>query len=197
MANDRPSCDLPVGRMAAVLKPGGVKKIVVKTLKSELFSVRSNGCHAFHVLAVRRRSLSTSSLLCWMPDLTHAENDTAATAEDPLERSWPALQGFLSAVHGTSSYSQHSFQELYSAVEALVLAKQGAKLYDRLHAACEAHISSLVSSFAGVSRSPQALLEAVQSTWSAHCSQMVMVRNVFLYLDRTYVRDTPGTRSLW
>lgn len=26
---------------------------------------------------------------------------------------------------------------------------------------------------------------------------MVMIRNVFLYLDRTYVRDTPGTQSLW
>jgi hypothetical protein len=40
-------------------------------------------------------------------------------------------------------------------------------------------------------------LSAFNSVWTTHCSQVLMIRNVFLYLDRTFVRDTPGTRSLW
>jgi cullin 4 len=125
-----------------------------------------------------------------------AENDTVAAADEPLERSWPALKDFLAAVHG-ATYTQHSFQELYNAVESLVLAKQGAKLYERLLAACEGHIASLVSAFVGLPHDARIFLSAVQKTWLSHSSQMVMIRNVFLYLDRTFVRDTVGTKSIW
>jgi cullin-4 len=40
-------------------------------------------------------------------------------------------------------------------------------------------------------------LTRMQEAWSTHTSQMLMVRNVFIYLDRTYVRDSQGVKSLW
>lgn len=40
-------------------------------------------------------------------------------------------------------------------------------------------------------------LHQVQESWTTHCSQMVLIRNVFLYMDRTYVRDTQGVKPLW
>lgn len=40
-------------------------------------------------------------------------------------------------------------------------------------------------------------LHQVQESWTTHCSQMVLIRNVFLYMDRTYVRDTQDVKPLW
>lgn len=36
----------------------------------------------------------------------------------------------------------------------------------------------------------------VSSMWEDYCSQMLLIRSIFLYLDRTYVMTLPGLRSL-
>jgi hypothetical protein len=36
----------------------------------------------------------------------------------------------------------------------------------------------------------------VSSMWEDYCSQMLLIRSIFLYLDRTYVMSLPGLRSL-
>lgn len=36
----------------------------------------------------------------------------------------------------------------------------------------------------------------VSSMWEDYCSQMMLIRSIFLYLDRTYVMTLPGLRSL-
>lgn len=125
---------------------------------------------------------------------TLQKKDAAAAVEDPLERSWPALRDFLGAVHDTR-VTVHSFQELYGAVESLVLAKQGARLYERLVATCSAHIAGIVTGLAAGPGEPAAFLSSLQKVWAAHCEQMVVIRNVFLYLDRTYVRDAAAASS--
>ena len=40
-------------------------------------------------------------------------------------------------------------------------------------------------------------MELVQVGWANHCTQMALLRAVFLYLDTAYVRSTPGTQPLW
>ena len=37
----------------------------------------------------------------------------------------------------------------------------------------------------------------VQKCWQDHCSQMLTIRRIFLYLDRSYVINTSGVRSLF
>jgi len=32
--------------------------------------------------------------------------------------------------------------------------------------------------------------------WEDYCSQMLLIRSIFLYLDRTYIMTLPGLRSL-
>jgi cullin-4 len=44
---------------------------------------------------------------------------------------------------------------------------------------------------------PSAFLEPVSDLWDDYCSQMLMIRSIFLYLDRTYVINLPGLRSLF
>lgn len=37
----------------------------------------------------------------------------------------------------------------------------------------------------------------VAACWKDHCDQMLIIRSIFLYLDRTYVISTSGVRSLF
>lgn len=139
-----------------------------------------------------------------------------------LEATWAVLRDFIAAVY-ESHASSHSYQELYAAVEAAVIGKLGGAIYERLLDRVAAQVEALVGSLAHSSQvrerprlpalpctplhpplcatarwqDPAAHLGAVQSTWALHCRQTVTVRNVFLYLDRTYVRDTAGARPLW
>ena len=40
-------------------------------------------------------------------------------------------------------------------------------------------------------------LRAMNECWQSHCRQMIMVRSIFLYLDRTYVLQSPAVLSIW
>ena len=40
-------------------------------------------------------------------------------------------------------------------------------------------------------------LRAMNECWQSHCRQMIMVRSIFLYLDRTYVLQSPAILSIW
>lgn len=41
------------------------------------------------------------------------------------------------------------------------------------------------------------MLLQVAACWKDHCDQMLIIRSIFLYLDRTYVISTSGVRSLF
>lgn len=40
-------------------------------------------------------------------------------------------------------------------------------------------------------------MKKMNECWSSHCDQMIMIRSIFLYLDRTYVLQNPAVLSLW
>ncbi|CAN0443092.1 unnamed protein product, partial [Ectocarpus sp. 12 AP-2014] len=42
-----------------------------------------------------------------------------------------------------------------------------------------------------------AFLQLVDRNWQDHCSSMLTLRNVFLYLDRSFVLQAPNLRSIW
>ncbi|KAJ3176145.1 Cullin-4B [Geranomyces variabilis] len=41
------------------------------------------------------------------------------------------------------------------------------------------------------------VLQSVHASWTSFCRQMILIRSIFLYLDRTYVLQSAGLRSLW
>lgn len=72
------------------------------------------------------------------------------------------------------------------------------RLYNRLQAECDTHIGQQIASLqAQTQMAPAAFLERVAATWDDYCSQMLLIRSIFLYLDRTYVMGLPGLRSLF
>lgn len=63
---------------------------------------------------------------------------------------------------------------------------------------CDAHISAQLQQLASSqTSSPQLFLEQMNQCWQDHCSQMLTIRSIFLYLDRTYVISDSAVRSIF
>lgn len=73
----------------------------------------------------------------------------------------------------------------------------GGSLYQRIEKECEAHISAGLQLLVGQSEDLVVFLSLVEKCWQDFCDQMLMIRGIALYLDRTYVKQTPNVRSLW
>eukprot|EP00743_Colponemidia_sp_Colp-15_P004129 GILK01004457.1.p1 GENE.GILK01004457.1~~GILK01004457.1.p1 ORF type:complete len:721 (-),score=162.74 GILK01004457.1:108-2270(-) len=112
------------------------------------------------------------------------------------ENTWEKLQQAVTAVHNKQAVSC-SLEELYRAVEDLCLHKMAANLYKRLQVECEKHNEQKVKALTNQTPDYEAFLGLVDATWQDHCSQMLTIRSIFLYLDRTYVLQTVNVRSLW
>ncbi len=91
-----------------------------------------------------------------------------------------------------------SLEELYRAVEDMCLHKMAAKLYGMLEHECDVHIGRELAQLSSkATLDPAAFLEHIGRCWDDHCSQMLLIRSIFLYLDRTYVLANPNVRSLF
>lgn len=73
----------------------------------------------------------------------------------------------------------------------------GGSLYQRIEKEFEAHISAILHSMVGQSPDLVVFLSLVEKCWQDLCDQMLMIRGIALYLDRTYVKQTPNVKSLW
>ncbi|CAI7830140.1 unnamed protein product, partial [Closterium sp. NIES-54] len=118
---------------------------------------------------------------------------------DYEETTWAKLREAVTAIHEKRAVSC-SLEELYRAVEGLCLHKMAAGLYSRLQAECDRHIAAkLQLLLAQGSPDPVLFLEHVAATWRDFCEQMLMIRSIALYLDRTFAMQASGAgvQSLW
>jgi cullin 3 len=79
-----------------------------------------------------------------------------------------------------------SFEELYRNAYNLVLYKHGDILYDGVKASVQSHLNAKATLVTATPNSR--LLEAVSLCWSEHKVTMIMVRDILMYMDRTYVQ---------
>lgn len=118
---------------------------------------------------------------------------------DLFRSSWDRfLAPAVHAVHN-STVVPFSLEELYGRVEDACMHKFSPELYKLLRKACDAHIAREIASLPSSAVGVDAFLGAVETTWHRHCSHMLRIRAIFLYLDRTYiVQGThPDGRSFW
>ncbi|RMX67379.1 hypothetical protein DD238_000823 [Peronospora effusa] len=110
---------------------------------------------------------------------------------------WNKLETAVHAVHA-KQMSALSREELYRSVEDLCTWKMAARLYTRLKETCAVHIRERVQDLVEYTGGDLDLfLEAVHQLWEDHCEDMLVIRTIFLYLDRTYVMQTPHIASIW
>ncbi|KAG0046419.1 Cullin-4B, partial [Gryganskiella cystojenkinii] len=113
------------------------------------------------------------------------------------DETWAVLQQAVRAIQNSRPVSS-SLEELYKTCENLCHQKYGDALYKKLSAECERHVKGVVKTLLeNQTTSQDEFLEAVHSAWTQHCRQLIMIRSIFLYLDRTFVLQTLGVTSIW
>ena len=90
-----------------------------------------------------------------------------------------------------------SLEILYQYVENLCSEKKANLLYTSLKQLCEEHIKNEVDKLAMPSNDQIEYLKLLNRHWQDHCSQMMMICQIFLPLDRGYVLNNPLILSIW
>lgn len=116
--------------------------------------------------------------------------------ENYQETTWSKLREAVVAIQ-TSKAIAYSLEELYQAVENMCSHKMASQLYVNLTNLVEAHVKCNIEQFLSESMDRQVFLKRMDDCWRAHCRQMIMIRSIFLYLDRTYVLQNPSIHSIW
>ncbi|KAL3924372.1 MAG: hypothetical protein SGILL_001087 [Bacillariaceae sp.] len=99
-------------------------------------------------------------------------------------QTWNALANAIDEIYNRNA-SQLSFEELYRNAYNLVLHKYGTLLYEGVTDKLNEHLSETAKRLAQVPESK--LLEEIASTWAEHQITMIMVRDILMYMDRTYI----------
>lgn len=116
--------------------------------------------------------------------------------QDYQDTIWQKLEEAVVAIQNSKPIS-YSLEELYQAVENLCSYKLDAPLYTKLYELTEAHLKSKIAPFLEESTDKLVYLKDVNECWQTHCNLMVMIRSIFLFLDRTYVLQNPTVLSIW
>ncbi|RUS21786.1 hypothetical protein BC937DRAFT_91460 [Endogone sp. FLAS-F59071] len=162
------------------------------TMASSVTGISSNG-------AVRRPSAAQPSGVAKQPPKKLVIKNFKVKPRLPENyetEAWTKLQTAVHAIHQSQPVSD-SLEALYKACENLCHHKLADSLYDRLQTECELYIKAQLEVLRSKNLAKEIYLEAINNCWLSHCRQMIMIRSIFLYLDRTYVLQTSGVSSLW
>mmetsp|Transcript_16824 Transcript_16824/g.22614 ORF Transcript_16824/g.22614 Transcript_16824/m.22614 type:complete len:732 (-) Transcript_16824:417-2612(-) len=103
---------------------------------------------------------------------------------------WQDLSLAIHEIHNQNA-SSLSFEELYRNAYNLVLHKHGELLYNGVCECVQNHLSEVAEVVAATP--DEQLLGAIAKCWDAHQNTMMMVRDILMYMDRTYVTQNKKT----
>ncbi|KAF9185173.1 Cullin-4B [Haplosporangium sp. Z 11] len=122
--------------------------------------------------------------------------ETPQLPKDYELETWKLLQQAVKAIQESKPVAA-SLEELYKTCENLCHQKYGDSLYKKLSDEVESHVRKVVEGLLRNDSNLFVFLEAVHTAWTDHCRQLIMIRSIFLYLDRTFVLQTLGVSSIW
>ncbi|NWT97615.1 CUL4B protein, partial [Urocynchramus pylzowi] len=125
--------------------------------------------------------------------------DKPKLPENYTDETWQKLKEAVEAIQNSTSI-KYNLEELYQAVENLCSYKISANLYKQLRQICEDHIKAQIHQFREypfLSLQCVLFLKKIDKCWQDHCRQMIMIRSIFLFLDRTYVLQNSMLPSIW
>jgi cullin-4 len=135
------------------------------------------------------------------------------------ESNWKSLKAAIDAIQNETAVST-SLEQLYRSVEELCVQKHAEWLYGKLRDECEGHAVKVLGLLASESKSkgkststsdegagPMAAMSAspvsldvltvLGKCWDTYCSQLILIRHIFLYLDRTFLLQKSEHRSIF
>ncbi|KAI3713173.1 hypothetical protein L1987_71746 [Smallanthus sonchifolius] len=106
------------------------------------------------------------------------------------EKTWKILEHAIHEIYNHNA-SGLSFEELYRNAYNMVLHKFGEKLYSGLVSTMTSHLKEIAVS---IEASQGALfLEELDRKWTEHNKALQMIRDILMYMDRTFIPSTHKT----
>uniref|UniRef100_A0A8C6ZU97 Cullin-4A n=1 Tax=Nothoprocta perdicaria TaxID=30464 RepID=A0A8C6ZU97_NOTPE len=135
--------------------------------------------------------------LCWL----FSRTERPKLPDNYTQDTWQKLHEAVGAIQSSVSI-KYNLEELYQAVENLCSYKVSATLYKQLRQVCEDHVKAQILQFREYPFLPKEdelllFLKKINKCWQDHCRQMIMIRSIFLFLDRTYVLQNSMLPSIW
>ncbi|KHJ88457.1 cullin family protein [Oesophagostomum dentatum] len=125
------------------------------------------------------------------------KNDDAANL---LTNGWVSLEASINAIQKKQHFTT-SLEQLYKIVESLCENKMARTTYDKLLENVRNWIRNFRQFRSDLSEKSSAggveFMKAVENLWSDYCQQMILIRNVFLYLDRTFILENIDESPIW
>jgi len=116
---------------------------------------------------------------------------------DFVESTWRKLKSAIDAVFQESQV-QYSLEVLYRAAEDLCLHKKAELVYGNLQKECEAQVVKVLGALTPLqSVEPASFLKELEKAWQVYCNQLLTLRSIFLYLDRTFVLQQSTLKSIF
>ena len=115
------------------------------------------------------------------------------------EEAWKKLEETVKAIFNQTAI-QNNKESLYNDVKDLCSHKFSGEMFSRLRKLIEDHLNDLSNNLLihlNQSFDQNSFLIHFNEIWNNHCDQIRMIRNIFLYLDRTYVIQLNEIRSIW
>ncbi|KAK1383650.1 Cullin-3A like [Heracleum sosnowskyi] len=106
------------------------------------------------------------------------------------EKTWKILEHAIHEIYNHNA-SGLSFEELYRNAYNMVLHKYGEKLYSGLVSTLTSHLEEIAESI-GAAQGPS-FLEELNRKWTEHNKALQMIRDILMYMDRTFIPSTHKT----
>ncbi|CAI9780664.1 unnamed protein product [Fraxinus pennsylvanica] len=106
------------------------------------------------------------------------------------EKTWKILEHAIQEIYNHNA-SGLSFEELYRNAYNMVLHKFGEKLYSGLVSTMTSHLKEIAKSIEAAQGSM--FLEELNRKWTEHNKALQMIRDILMYMDRTFIPSTHKT----
>ncbi|XP_074309731.1 cullin-3A [Silene latifolia] len=106
------------------------------------------------------------------------------------DKTWKVLEHAIHEIYNHNS-SNLSFEELYRNAYNMVLHKYGERLYSGLVATMTTHLKEISRSIEVAQGG--SFLEELNRKWAEHNKALQMIRDILMYMDRTFVPSTHKT----
>ncbi|KAL5231055.1 hypothetical protein ABZP36_029831 [Zizania latifolia] len=107
-----------------------------------------------------------------------------------FEKAWRKLDDAIGEIYNHNA-SGLSFEELYRTAYNMVLHKHGPKLYDKLTENMKEHLQEMRTSIEAAQGG--SFLEELQRNWDDHNKALQMIRDILMYMDRTFILTNKKT----
>ena len=115
--------------------------------------------------------------------------------DDYEQQTWVSLQAAVHAIHNKAKVP-NSLEQLYKCCENMCHYKKQQSMYSNLLTICRQHMQQRLQHLKS-NMNESNIIGLVEDAWKDHCCQMTMIRNIFLYLDRTWLFQSGSHKGIW